>query len=198
MFTGIIQATGSIASIKTNDNDSRYVFNTGNMELDDVEIGDSIAVNGTCLTVLEKNKNGFSADLSNETLNLTTLSKLKQGSRLNLEKAMMLSDRINGHLLSGHIDGIGKIMELNDEGRSIRYQIELPEELTKYVAKKGSIAVDGVSLTINEVSGNYFNVNIIPHTLSETIFSDYRIGTLVNIEVDLFARYLDQLINNKE
>jgi riboflavin synthase len=195
MFTGIIEATGNISTIEDKTNDSRFTFDTGNMSLEDMKLGDSIAVNGTCLSIIEKTENSFVADLSKETLDLTTFSKLKSGSRINLEKAMMLSDRINGHMVSGHVDGIGKVISKQDEGRSIRFEIEFPAELNKFISKKGSVCVDGVSLTINDVNNDVFDVNIIPHTLSETIFSEYTIGTQVNLEVDQIARYLDKLIN---
>ena len=196
MFTGIIQTTGSISAIEQKDGDCRFVFNTGNMDLSDLTVGDSIAVNGACLTIIEKDNAFFVADLSKETLELTTFSTLKIGSRINLEKAMMLSDRINGHMVSGHVDGIGRILKKDEDARSIRFMIEIPFLLRKYLSKKGSVTVDGVSLTINAVDENTFTVNIIPHTLSETIFSEYDTNTRVNIEVDLIARYLDQLINN--
>lgn len=195
MFTGIIQTTGRINSIEKKSDDSRFVFNTGRMELTDMAIGDSIAVNGACLTIIEKEEDSFTADLSRETLDLTTFSILEKGSRVNLEKAMMLSDRINGHMVSGHVDGVGKVINMHDEGRSISYSIEVPVELTRFISKKGSVTVDGVSLTVNDISENTFSVNIIPHTLSETIFSDYQLNTPVNIEIDLIARYLEQLIN---
>jgi riboflavin synthase len=195
MFTGIIQNTGIITDIDSKGDDSRFVFNTGNMDLADMAIGDSISVNGVCLSIIDKDTNSFSADLSKETLGLTTFSTLKIGSRINLEKAMMLSDRINGHMVSGHVDCVGKVLDKVDEGRSIRYTIEYPAELNKYISKKGSITVDGVSLTINDVNNNNFGVNIIPHTLTETIFSDYDVGTKINLEVDMIARYLDKLIS---
>jgi riboflavin synthase len=196
MFTGIIQATGSISDIELKGDDSRFVFNTGKMQLSDMKPGDSISVNGVCLSIIEQKKDSFSADLSKETLNLTTFSDLKEGSRINLEKAMMLSDRINGHMVSGHVDAVGKVVKKVDEARSIKYAIEFPYELNKFISKKGSVSIDGVSLTINDVNNNVFDVNIIPHTLSETIFLEYEIGTKVNLEVDQIARYLDQIINN--
>tara|TARA_R110002072_G_scaffold54332_3_gene142604 strand:+ start:19306 stop:19896 length:591 start_codon:yes stop_codon:yes gene_type:complete len=194
MFTGIIQTTGEISAIDAHDSDSRFVFNTGNMDLTDLKVGDSIAVNGACLTIIDKGADSFAADLSNETLKLTTFSKLGIGSRINLEKAMQLSDRLNGHMVSGHVDGIGQVIDLTGDARSVRYTIEIPATLSRYLSKKGSVTVDGVSLTINTVERNTFSVNIIPHTLSETIFSGYEAGSRVNIEVDLIARYLDQLI----
>lgn len=146
------------------------------------------------MTIIEKDNNSFAADLSNETLELTTFSKLGVDSSVNLEKAMQLSDRLNGHMVSGHVDGIGKVLDMDEDARSVRYSIDVPPALNRYISKKGSVTVDGVSLTINVVEGNTFSVNIIPHTLSETIFSEYEIGNQVNIEVDLIARYLDQLI----
>tara|TARA_R110002096_G_scaffold435246_1_gene659901 strand:- start:6345 stop:6935 length:591 start_codon:yes stop_codon:yes gene_type:complete len=194
MFTGIIQTTGEISAIDAHDSDSRFVFNTGNMDLTDLKVGDSIAVNGACLTIIDKGADSFAADLSNETLKLTTFSKLGIGSRINLEKAMQLSDRLNGHMVSGHVDGIGQVIDLTGDARSVRYTIEIPAALSRYLSKKGSVTVDGVSLTINTVERNTFSVNIIPHTLSKTIFSGYETGSRVNIEVDLIARYLDQLI----
>lgn len=196
MFTGIIQATGHISTIEKKGEDSHFVFDTGEMELSDMKLGDSISVNGVCLSIVEKESHLFAADLSKETLALTCFSNLKEGSRINLEKAMMLSDRINGHMVSGHVDGIGRIINKTDEGRSIKYSIEVPSELKKFISKKGSVSVDGVSLTINEVNNNSFDVNIIPHTLSETIFLEYDVDTRVNIEVDQIARYLDQLLQN--
>ena len=196
MFTGIIQATGNITRIESMGDDSRFIFNTCELDMTDLNIGDSIAVNGACLTIIEKESHSFVADLSQETLSLTTFSNQDVGARINLEKAMQLSDRINGHMVSGHIDGVGEILEKIDEGRSIQYQIKVPEELVRFISKKGSIAIDGVSLTVNQVENDCFSVNIIPHTLSETIFSDYEAGTKVNIEVDLIARYLAQLIDN--
>lgn len=197
MFTGIIQSTGNISSIEEKGDDSRFVFNTGKMQLSDMTLGDSISVNGVCLSIIEKEENSFSADLSKETLNLTTFSFLKAGARINLEKAMMLSDRINGHMVSGHVDGVGRIVKKVDEGRSIKYTIEFPVELKQFISKKGSVSIDGVSLTVNEIENNTFDVNIIPHTLSETIFSEYDVGTMVNIEVDQIARYLEQIISNQ-
>jgi riboflavin synthase len=195
MFTGIIQTTGSILEIDRKGDDSRFVFNTDDLDLSDLKVGDSVSVNGVCLSIIELDKKSFISDLSMETLSITTFPDLKVGDRVNLEKAMMLSDRINGHMVSGHVDGIGKVVNKEDEARSVKYIIEAPVELSKYISKKGSISVDGVSLTINDVNDNTFDVNIIPHTISETIFSDYDVNTKVNIEVDQIARYLDQLVN---
>ncbi len=194
MFTGIIQAIGNISKIDSNGPDSRVVFKAGKMKLDDVKIGDSISVNGVCLSITEKTKDSFSSDLSSETLSLTTFIEMRANSKVNLEKAMNFSSRVNGHLIAGHVDGVGVIKEMKNDGRSILILIEFPEELEKYISKKGSIAVDGVSLTINGTKENTFSINIIPHTLSGSIISEYNIGTKVNIEVDLIARYLEKLV----
>ena len=194
MFTGIIQAIGNISKIDSNGPDSRIVYKAGKMKLDDVKIGDSISVNGVCLSITEKTKDSFSSDLSSETLNLTTFIEIRVNSKVNLEKAMSFSSRVNGHLIAGHVDGVGVIKEMKNDGRSILILIEFPEELEKYISKKGSIAVDGVSLTINGTKENTFSINIIPHTLSGSIISEYNIGTKVNIEVDLIARYLEKLV----
>ena len=194
MFTGIIQAIGNISKIDSNGPDSCIVFKAGRMKLDDVKIGDSISVNGVCLSITEKTKDSFSSDLSSETLSLTTFIEMRANSKVNLEKAMIFSSRVNGHLIAGHVDGVGVIKEMKNDGRSILILIEFPEELEKYISKKGSIAVDGVSLTINGTKENTFSINIIPHTLSGSIISEYNIGTKVNIEVDLIARYLEKLV----
>ena len=194
MFTGIIQTIGNISKIDSNGPDSRIVFKAGRMKLDDVKIGDSISVNGVCLSITEKTKDSFSSDLSSETLSLTTFIEMRANSKVNLEKAMNFSSRVNGHLIAGHVDGVGVIKEMKNDGRSILILIEFPEELEKYISKKGSIAVDGVSLTINGTKENTFSINIIPHTLSGSIISEYNIGTKVNIEVDLIARYLEKLV----
>jgi len=194
MFTGIIQTIGNISKIDSNGPDSRIVFKAGRMKLDDVKIGDSISVNGVCLSITEKTKDSFSSDLSSETLSLTTFIEMRANSKVNLEKAMSFSSRVNGHLIAGHVDGVGVIKEMKNDGRSILILIEFPEELDKYISKKGSIAVDGVSLTINGTKENTFSINIIPYTLSGSIISEYNIGTKVNIEVDLIARYLEKLV----
>jgi len=194
MFTGIIEAIGNISKIESNGPDSRIVFKAGRMKLDDVKIGDSMSVNGVCLSIIEKTKDSFSSDLSRETLSLTTFMEMRANSKVNLEKAMSFSSRVNGHFIAGHVDGIGVIKGMRNDGRSILILIEFPEELEKYISKKGSISVDGVSLTINGTKENTFSINIIPHTLSGSIISEYNIGTKVNIEVDLIARYLEKLV----
>lgn len=194
MFTGIIQAIGQVKSLETQGTDCCIKIFTGNWDLRSAKLGDSIAVNGVCLTVIEKDTQHFSADVSNETLSLTTLGKLKPGSRVNLEKALTLATPLGGHIVSGHVDGLGKVLSRSSDGRSERFQIEAPTELAKYIAQKGSICVDGVSLTVNSVQGTSFGLNIVPHTLQETTMADYKVGDEVNLEVDLIARYLERLI----
>ena len=193
MFTGIVAATGSISAIEERGADKRFTINTGKLDLSDVNIGDSISVNGTCLTATELVKNGFSTDLSTETLAVTTFGAATLGTRVNLEKALMLSDRLGGHIVSGHVDGIGVITDFYEDARSIRYEISMPAELNRYLCKKGSICIDGVSLTVNDVVAKSFFVNIIPHTMDESIFPTYEKETKVNLEVDLIARYLEGL-----
>ncbi|MEX2523938.1 MAG: riboflavin synthase [Gammaproteobacteria bacterium] len=193
MFTGIITAIGRITAVEEQGEDRRLAVETGKPELDDISAGDSISVNGVCLTVTSIQGDIFHADLSRETLACTTFGNAAVGNRVNLEKAMQLSDRLGGHLVSGHTDGVGRIVEMQEDARSVRYIIEAPEELSRYICKKGSICVDGVSLTVNEVREHHFYVNIIPHTMDETIFPDYSSGTRVNLEVDIIARYLERL-----
>jgi riboflavin synthase len=193
MFTGIIAATGNIQKIEDRGEDKRFTINTGKLDLSDVNMGDSISVNGTCLTVIELQQSAFSTDLSTETLDVTTFAAAKGGDTVNLEKALMLSDRLGGHIVSGHVDGIGVISDFYEDARSLRYEIAIPAELNRYLCKKGSICIDGVSLTVNDVATNAFFVNIIPHTMDETIFSSYKKNSKVNLEVDLIARYLEGL-----
>ncbi|HEY9051265.1 MAG TPA: riboflavin synthase [Gammaproteobacteria bacterium] len=194
MFTGIIQAIGRIESIEDKGGDARFWINTGKLDMSDVQLGDSIAMNGVCLTAIELKSNAYCADVSGETLSLTSLKQLKQGSEVNLEKALTPTTRLGGHLVSGHVDGLGKVINRYDDARSVRFVIEAPKELAKYIAMKGSITVDGVSLTVNKVEGAQFELNIVPHTLQETIMGQYHAGTRVNLEVDLIARYLERLV----
>ena len=198
MFTGIIQAVGKVEKLTPQGGDLRIDIDVGTLPLAKVQIGDSIAVSGCCLTVIEKHGNGFSADASKETLSLTTLGTLKPGSPVNLELALTLSTPLGGHLVSGHVDGLGQVKSRREEARSVRFDIEVPEELKRYVAHKGSICVDGVSLTVNQVQDRIFDVNIIPHTMLHTIFGDYRPGTRVNLEVDVVARYLERLLAGRD
>ena len=194
MFTGIISAIGDIAELAQRDGDVRLTIRTGNLSLADVHLGDSIACNGACLTAVELTGEGFIADVSVETLNLTTIVNWQVGNRINLEKAMQASDRFGGHIVSGHVDGIGEVVSLYEDARSWRFRIRAPRELAKYIAHKGSITVDGTSLTINKVEGVEFELNIVPHTMTHTVMSDYKVGTKVNLEVDLVARYLERLL----
>ncbi|VAW54377.1 Riboflavin synthase eubacterial/eukaryotic [hydrothermal vent metagenome] len=194
MFTGIIESLGSIESIEALGGDARFWIHTGKMDMSDVQLGDSIAINGVCLTVIELRENAYCADVSGETLSLTSLKQLSSGSQVNLEKALTLQTRLGGHMVSGHVDGLGQVIDRYDDGRSVRFVIEAPKSLAKYIAVKGSITVDGVSLTVNKLNGGQFELNIVPHTLQETIMSGYQAGSQVNLEVDLVARYLERLM----
>ncbi len=194
MFTGIIQAIGRVKALQNHQGDARISLQTGDLELADVQSGDSIAVNGVCLTAVVLEADGFTADVSRETLGLTSLGRLKSGSRVNLEKALTLSTPLGGHLVSGHVDGLGRILERREDARSVRFRIQTPDDLLRYIAPKGSICVDGTSLTVNRVEGRVIELNIVPHTLGETIMGGYRQGTEVNLEVDLIARYLERLL----
>ena len=194
MFTGIIQAVGEVATLQPRGGDVRLRIRTRKLDLGDVVLGDSIAVNGVCLTAVELPGDGFVADVSRETLSLTSLGQLESGSPVNLEKALTLATRLGGHLVSGHVDGLGVVIERHDDARSVRFTIEAPADLARYIAHKGSITVDGTSLTVNAVSGRRFELNIVPHTLQETIMDGYVAGREVNLEVDLVARYLERLL----
>jgi len=194
MFTGIIQAIGQIRSLESRGGDVRLTVGVGKLDMEGVALGDSIAVNGVCLTAVVLQGHGFAADVSRETLSLTTLGDLAIGSPVNLEKALTLATPLGGHLVSGHVDGMGRVLERREDARSIRFRVEAPPEFARYIAHKGSICVDGTSLTVNGVSGAVFDLNIVPHTLEETIMGGYVSGTGVNLEVDLVARYLERLI----
>lgn len=194
MFTGIIQAIGTVAAMEPKGVDMRLRIRTGELDLDAVQLGDSIAVNGVCLTATELPGDGFWADVSAETLARTSYAGLKVGSRANLEKALTPSSRLGGHLVSGHVDGVGEVIKRYNEGRSVRFRIKAPDELAKYIAEKGSICIDGISLTVNCVDGAVFELNVVPHTLQETTMEGFRIGTRVNLEVDIIARYLERLV----
>lgn len=194
MFTGIIETTGTIADVQPKGKDIRLLVNTGELDLSDVNIGDSIAVNGVCLTAVSLNSSSFWADVSKESLMLTSLAHLNTGSEVNLEKALTLNTRLGGHLVSGHVDGLGEIIEQYDEGRSTRFWLKAPDSLAKYISEKGSICIDGTSLTVNEVKGSTFKLNIVPHTIQKTVIKHYHIGSQVNLEVDVIARYLERLL----
>lgn len=193
MFTGIIEAKGSIASLQQLESEWRISIETGTLDLSDVKVGDSIAVNGCCLTVVTLSGSGFAADVSMETLRCTTLGKLQVGAAVNLEKAMLATDRFGGHIVSGHVDGVGELESITPEGKSLKLQFRAPDELSRYIAAKGSICIDGTSLTVNGVAGAKFHINVIPHTQKETISGAYAVGQQVNLEVDLVARYLERL-----
>ena len=194
MFTGIIQAIGTIRAREARGGDLRLRIASGGLDLGDVQLGDSIATNGVCLTVVELPGDGYWADVSAETLAYTTLASLPVGAQVNLEKALTPQTRLGGHLVSGHVDGIGEIAALRQDARAIRFTVRAPRELARYIAHKGSITVDGVSLTVNAVNGAEFELCIVPHTLQETIFDQYRPGVKVNLEVDVIARYVERLL----
>jgi riboflavin synthase len=194
MFTGIIEGVGSIASIESRDGDARLRVAAGTLPFDDVRMGESIAVNGVCLTVVAFDAASFEADASTETLSLTTLGRLRAGSAVNLERAMRPTDRLGGHLVSGHVDGVGAVVSVHHDARAQRWRFAAPAALLRYVAKKGSICVDGVSLTVNEVDAEGFEVALVPHTVAHTAFSSTCVGDAVNLEIDLVARYVERLL----
>jgi len=194
VFTGIVEAVGEIAALEPRGGDLRLRIKTGKLPLDDVQLGDSICTNGVCLTVTELPGDGYWADVSRETLNFTTLGQRKLGDRVNLEKSLTPSSRMGGHIVSGHVDGVGEIRAISRDARSWRYIVAAPEGLARYIAHKGSITIDGTSLTVNAVSGVEFDLNIIPQTFDETVFNSYAVGTRVNLEVDVIARYLERLL----
>ena len=198
MFTGIIKAKGTITAAEQRDGDVRLTVRSGGLPWGDFEVGESIAVNGVCLTAVALHEDGFDTDVSNETLDVTGLGDLDVGSDVNLEPSLSLGERLGGHLVSGHVDCTGNVVSRHADARSIRLSIEIPREYAHYVARKGSVCVDGVSLTVNEVSGSTFELNIIPHTAEVTIIGDYIEGTVVNIEVDLLARYIERLLQRDD
>ena len=194
MFTGIILAIGKIAAIDRRAGDFRLKIDTANLSLNDVLLGDSIAVNGVCLTAVELGEHFFYADVSNETLSRTILNTSTVGTSVNLELALTPSTRMGGHIVSGHVDGIGFVTEKKADGRSFRFTLKAPDNLAKYIAEKGSICINGISLTINEVKGASFSVNIVPYTMKDTTLGEAIVGTQVNLEVDLLARYMERLM----
>jgi riboflavin synthase len=195
MFTGIIKAKGTVSRVEPRGGDVRLTVTSPDLDWSDFDIGESISVNGVCLTAVGFVDDGFVTDVSTETLDVTALDNVGEGSAVNIEPAVSLGERLGGHLVSGHVDCIGRIAGRDEDARSVRLKIEVPGEYRRYVAKKGSVCVDGVSLTVNEVSSDGFEVNIIPHTADVTIIGEYRNGTRVNIEVDLVARYLERLLS---
>ena len=196
MFTGIIQAVGEIVAVESVGGDARLRIDTGGLDLAGAGLGDSIAVSGVCLTVIDFSPGNFAADVSQETLSLTTLGDAREGSRVNLEPALTLATPLGGHLVSGHVDGVGGLLSMDTDARSTRMEFESPPELSRYIARKGSVTIDGTSLTVNAVEGHKFSVNIVPHTLERTIMGGYKAGTRINLEVDLIARYLERLVRN--
>ena len=197
MFTGIILALGQIVEVQARGGDYRLKISTGKLSLCDTALGDSIAVNGVCLTAIEVSEHYFCADVSNETIACTTLQTAKAGTTVNLELALTPSSRLGGHIVSGHVDGIGKVLEKQADGRSIRFKFKAPDNLAKYIAEKGSICINGISLTVNRVDGANFSVNIVPHTLQETSLGKTEAGDVVNLEVDILARYMERLMKGE-
>ena len=194
MFTGIISAIGRVEKKENVGGDIRLSIDAGDLNLSDVGLGDSVACNGACLTAVELTSAGFIVDVSVETISLTDIGQWCVGQRINLEKAMQATDRFGGHIVSGHVDGIGEVISLQEDARSWRFRLAAPKDLAKYIAHKGSITVDGISLTINKVEGSEFELNIVPHTMLHTVMGDYSEGTKVHLEVDLVARYLERLL----
>jgi len=194
MFTGIVQGVGRIRSVEPHGGDVTMWIETGDVPLAGVGIGGSIAVNGCCLTAIELEPHAFKADLSRETLSLTTAGQWQPGTAVNLEKALTAGQALGGHYVTGHVDGVGQVVGRHDDARSVRVEFEVPAVLARYIARKGSVTVDGVSLTVNGASGTRFDVNLVPHTLEVTILGGYRPGSRVNLEVDIIARYLERLV----
>jgi riboflavin synthase len=194
MFTGIIETVGKIRELTAQGGDLRVVVGSGGLDMSAVALGDSIAVNGVCLTAVAFDSNSFTADVSSETVACTTVANFTVGTPVNLEMAMLPTTRLGGHLVSGHVDGVGEIKRRWSDGRSERFRIQAPDSLAKYIAAKGSVCVDGISLTVNAVEGNEFELNIVPHTLGATTMGGYQAGQAVNLEVDIIARYLERLL----
>ena len=198
MFTGLIQGVGRLRALEPSGGDIRIHIDTGSLPFNAVELGESIAVNGVCLTVTGFDDVSFSADVSTETLSLTTLGALGEGAALNLERALQPTERMGGHMVSGHVDGVGRVLDVHDDARAQRWRFQMPAELAKYVAKKGSISVDGVSLTVNAVDDTTFEVALVPHTVSHTAFADTQVGDAVNLEIDVVARYVERLLEQRD
>ena len=205
MFTGIIEAVGQVVASQSKQGDIRLRINTGKLDLSDVKLGDSIATNGVCLTVVDLPGDGFWADVSKESITHTNILDWKSGKSVNLEQALTLATRLGGHMVTGHVDGLGTILSRNEDARSVRFKIKAPAELSKYIAAKGSITVDGVSLTVNAIEdaqagATIFDLNIVPHTVQETVIQGYQVGQSVHLEVDVIARYLERMMqqNNEQ
>ncbi len=201
MFTGIIEAVGTIKAININAQGARLVIATNDLDMSDVKLGDSIATNGICLTVVDYDQHSYSADVSNETLKRTGFAHYDVGMAVNLEKAMLASTRFGGHMVSGHVDGVSEILSITNNGNSIEYWLSMPSDIAHYIAEKGSVTIDGTSLTVNAIaqdsSHGKCRLTIVPHTVKETIFAYYQVGTKVNVEVDLIARYLERLLTKE-
>ncbi len=194
MFTGIIEAVGTLKAITPKGEDISVTVDVGKLDMGDVKLGDSIATNGVCLTVVAFTDSSYQADLSLETLKKTGFANYSVGDKVNLEKAMLPTTRFGGHIVSGHVDGVGEIVDRQQVGRAVEYWVQMPSEITKYVAEKGSITVDGISLTVNDLRKNAFKLTIVPHTSEETTIDQFQVGRKVNLEVDVMARYMERLL----
>lgn len=198
MFTGIVEAIGSIDKINVGRDGARLTVNVGGLDMADVNLGDSIATNGVCLTVIDFSASHFSADVSNETLSRTSLGAYKPGKPVNLEKAMLPTTRFGGHIVSGHVDAVAKVIEINEQGNSTDFIIEMNDDVSPYIVEKGSVTIDGVSLTVNSVAKEQFRLTIVPHTQQETIISTYNVGSQINLEIDVVARYVERLLMSRQ
>ncbi|AJR09684.1 riboflavin synthase [Photobacterium gaetbulicola] len=194
MFTGIIEAVGTITALTPKGKDISVTVDSGKLDLSDVKLGDSIATNGVCLTVVALTGSGYVADLSLETLKRTAFVNYRTGQKVNLEKAMLPTTRFGGHMVSGHVDDVAEVIERTHTGRAIEFWLKAPAHLAKYISEKGSVAVDGISLTVNAIRGDEFKLTIVPHTASETTMEAFAAGRKVNLEVDVIARYLERLM----
>ena len=195
MFTGIVQGVGTVRAIEPRGGDVTLVFDMAGVSLADIELGGSVAVSGVCLTATRFDASSFAADVSRETLSLTTLGDWVVGSRVNLEKALLAGQALGGHYVTGHVDGVGELVSRHDDARSVRMEFRVPPDLARYVARKGSICIDGVSLTVNGASGDRFDVNLVPHTLEVTTLGGLQAGSRVNLEVDIIARYVERMMH---
>lgn len=195
MFTGIVQGVGTVRALEPRGGDVTIVLDTGSVVLDGIELGGSIAVSGVCLTATRFDRSSFAADVSRETLSLTTLGECRVGTQVNLEKALLAGQALGGHYVTGHVDGVGEVVSRHDDARSVRMEFRVPPELARYVARKGSICIDGVSLTVNGAQGDRFDVNLVPHTLEVTTLGRLRSGSRVNLEVDIIARYVERMMH---
>jgi riboflavin synthase len=194
VFTGIVEDIGKVTALKNRAKETVFTFEVGKIDMSEVGLGDSIAVNGTCLTVTSLGKNTFTVDASHETMARTNLGQIKTGGRVNLERALKVGDKLGGHIVNGHVDGVGKVKSTKKQGGSVEFRFAVPDELSRYIVEKGSVAVDGVSLTVNAVEGSEFAVNIIPYTLEETTFGGLKTGSPVNIECDIVGKYVEKFV----